>query len=142
MSNASIVFLAVRILHVLLAAAWLGATAFMYLLLDPALKDIGPAESGPVVAALGRRRIAPVVASIGGVAVVSGIWLYWRFTGHFDPALSGTMAARVFGTGGAAGVLALILSGRAWRRRSKSLGLIVLIFQIVALALMTIGHYV
>ena len=174
MSNASLLFLGVRVLHVLLAAAWLGATAFIYLFLEPTLKEMGSA-SGPVLAALARRRIHVFMSSVGGITVLTGVWLYWRFTGHFDPAVSKTVAARVFGMGGAAGVLALVIGsavvGRAAkkmsalavtamslpegaaraatmtqvdvaRKRAATAGRIVLVLQIVALALMAIGHYV
>jgi hypothetical protein len=50
---------------------------------------------------------------------LSGIWLYWRFTGGFNPELSGTIAARVFGAGGAAGILALIIGGPVVGRNLK-----------------------
>src|SRR5207248_1392427 len=173
-SSASLVFLSVRIVHVLLAAAWLGTTAFLYLFLEPALKEMGEA-SGPVLGVLARRRIPVYTNSIGGITVLTGIWLYWRFTGHFDPEISKTMAARVFGTGGAAGLLAVIVSGAiagraakrmstlavaamslpagaerasklaqvaAARQRALIAGRIVLVPQIIALACMTIGHYV
>jgi uncharacterized membrane protein len=120
MSNASILFLSVRVLHVLLAATWLGATAFAYLFLEPALDEIGPASSS-LMAALARRGIHAFMGSIGGVVAVTGIWLYWRFTGGFDPALSRTMAARVFGAGGAAGILAVIIGGAVVGRTARKM---------------------
>lgn len=120
MSTSSFTFLTVRVLHVLLAASWLGATAFIYLFLLPALDEIGP-SSAPLMGALGRRRIHVVIASVGGITVLTGIWLYWRFTGGFDPAVSGTMGARVFGAGGAAGILALIIGGAVVGRTAKKM---------------------
>jgi uncharacterized membrane protein len=120
MSASTLVFLAVRSLHVLLAATWLGTTAFIYLFLSPALDEVG-AASAPVMAAFGRRGIHVLIASVGGITVLSGIWLYWHFTGGFDPAASGTVGARVFGAGGAAGILALILGGAIVGRRSKKM---------------------
>jgi hypothetical protein len=120
MSMSSVAFLAVRALHVLLAAAWLGTTAFIYLFLSPALDEIGPA-SVTLMAALGRRGINALIASVGGLTVLSGIWLYWHFTGGFDPTASATMSARVFGAGGAAGILALILGGAVVGRTAKKM---------------------
>lgn len=120
MPTSALVFLAVRAIHVLLAAAWLGTTAFIYLLLSPALDKVGP-SSAPLLAELGRRGIHVIIASVGGITVLSGIWLYWHFTGGFDPAASATMGARVFGAGGAAGILALILGGAVVGRNSKKL---------------------
>src|SRR5215471_15514870 len=108
MPTSSLVFLSVRALHVLLAATWVGTIAFIYLIMMPALEELGP-TSGSVVVALARHRIHVFIASIGGITVLTGIWLLWRFTGGFDPAASGTMAARVFSTGGLAGIIALII---------------------------------
>lgn len=120
MSASTLFFLGVRALHVLLAATWLGTVAFIYLFLSPALDEIGPA-SGSVMAVLGKRGIHAFIASIGGLTVLSGIWLYWRFTGGFQPAISGTMAARVFGAGGLAGILALIIGGAVVGRGAKKM---------------------
>ncbi len=96
-------------------------TAFLYIFLSPALDEIG-AAGPPLMSALARRQIHAFMSTAGGLAVLTGIWLYWRFTGGFDPATSATMGARVFGAGGAAGILSLILGGavvgRAARRMS------------------------
>ena len=118
MSISSVAFLAVRALHVLLAAAWLGTTAFIYLILSPALDEVGP-SCATLMAAMGRRGIHALIASVGGLTVLTGIWLYWHFTGGFDPAASATMSARVFGAGGAAGILALILGGAVDGRTTR-----------------------
>ena len=90
--------------------------------------------------------------------VLTGFWLYWHLTGGFQPALSRTMAARLFGTGGLAGLIAIIIGGavvgRSWkkmedpsqsdaaRRRVTTWALVMLVLQIIALVLMAIGHYV
>ena len=120
MSISSVAFLAVRALHVLLAAAWLGTTAFIYLFLSPTLDEVGP-SSMTLMAAMKRRGIDPLIASVGGLTVLTGIWLYWRFTGGFDPQVSATMGARVFGAGGAAGILSLILGGAVVGRTAKKM---------------------
>jgi hypothetical protein len=120
MSISSLAFLAVRALHVLLAAAWLGTTAFIYLFLSPALEELGPA-SATLMAAMGRRGIDALMASVGGLTVLTGIWLYWRFTGGFDPAASATMSARVFGMGGVAGILSLIVGGAVVGRTARKM---------------------
>lgn len=120
MSASNLLFLGVRAFHVLFAAVWLGTTAFIYLFLSPALDEVGP-PSLTVMAVMGRRGINALMASVGGLAVLSGIWLYWRLTGGFDPQQSGTMTARVFGAGGAAGILALILGGAVVGRMAKKM---------------------
>lgn len=174
MSGVTTLFLAVRVLHVLLAALWLGATGFVAFFVMPSLRETWPAP-GPMMGAIARRGINPFMGALGGITVLTGIWLYWRFTGGFDPALSATRAAMVFGTGGAAGILAVVLDGAVVGRNAKNMGTlagkamsmpegperavlmaqaaaarqraaragqILLVLQIVALALMAIGHYV
>lgn len=120
MSAATVLFLLLRVAHVLLAAVWLGAMVFVTFLLMPALQETGPA-AGPFLAALTRRKIAAFMASLGGTTVLTGLYLYWRFTGGFDPALSGTRAAMVFGTGGIAGILAVILGASVVGRNAQKM---------------------
>lgn len=120
MSFPTLLFLTVRVAHVLLAALWLGATGFVTFFLMPALQETGPA-AGPVMGALIRRKIDVFMASLGGTTAVTGIYLYWRFTGGFDPALSGTRAAMVFGTGGIAGILAVIIGAAVVSRNAKKM---------------------
>jgi hypothetical protein len=120
MSASTVLFLLLRAAHVLLAVLWVGATAFTTFLLMPALQDLGPA-AGPVMAALMRRKLSAFMASLGGLTVVTGLYLYYRFTGGFDPSLSGSMGARVFGMGGLAGIVALILGGAIIARNTKKM---------------------
>jgi|SRR5215471_7074305 len=110
MPIASLIYLSARVLHVLFAAVWVGATAFIYVILMPALEQLGP-TSDSVLIALTRQRIHVFIGIIGGITVLTGLWLLWRFTGGFDPAASGTVASRVFSTGGLAGIIALIIGG-------------------------------
>jgi len=120
MSASTVLFLALRASHVLLAALWIGAVAFTTFLLMPALEEAGPA-AGPVLGALLRRKLQAVMASLGGTTVLTGLYLYYRFTGGFDPALSATRAAMVFGTGGLAGIAALIIGGAVVGRSAKQM---------------------
>jgi uncharacterized membrane protein len=160
MSISTLIYLLVRILHVALAAVWVGLLAFLALLLLPAIKDTGPG-AGSVMTALIRRRLPAINAMLGGITVLTGFWLYYRFTGGFDPAIAGSMPARVFGTGGVAGIIALILDGAlvgrnlkklsgaaapmevaAARDRAARFATIVLVLQVIALACMAVAHYV
>jgi len=120
MSASTALFLLLRAAHVLLAVLWVGATAFTTFLLMPALQDAGPA-AGPVMAALMRRKLSAFMASLGGTTVLTGLYLYYHFTNGFDPTVSGSMAARVFGMGGLAGIIALILGGAIITRNTKKM---------------------
>jgi hypothetical protein len=120
MSAEAVLFLFVRAFHVLFAATWVGVTVFLVFFLMPATKEAGPG-AGPVMGALTRRNLNGFIGAIGGLAVVSGFYLYWRFTGHFDPTLSASRAAMVFGTGGISGTIALILGGAIVGRNAKKM---------------------
>jgi len=110
MSFSTLLLLAIRAAHVLLAALWVGAVGFMVLFVLPASKEAGPA-SGPMMAAIGRRGLNGFMGALGGITALTGFYLYWRLTGHFDPQLSATRGAMVFGTGGIAGILSVIVGG-------------------------------
>jgi uncharacterized membrane protein len=110
MSSASLLFLTVRAVHVLLAATWVGSVAFLVLFVMPALKQTEP-PAGPVMGAITRRGLNGFMGALGGMTALTGVYLYWRLTGGFDPALSATRGAMVFGTGGIAGILSVIAGG-------------------------------
>ena len=109
-----------RAAHVLLAALWIGAGMFATLFLGPAMADMGPA-GGQVIGALGRRGFLTYMAIVPGTTVLTGIYLYWRFTGGFDPAVMSTHAGMAFGTGGLLGLASLIIGGSVIGRSGRAL---------------------
>ena len=116
-------FLSLRAVHVLLAAVWVGATVFTSLLLMPVIEGSGPI-GGQIMQNLERKGMTAFFASLGGTTVLTGIYLYWHFTGGFDPEISRSHAGMAFGIGGVAGLLALIIGGSVIGRSSrKMLGL-------------------
>jgi hypothetical protein len=120
MSLSTILFLILRPLHVLLGAVWLGATIFTAYLLMPAVNEAGPA-GGQIMVGLNRKGMVPLFAALGGSTVLTGIYLYWRFTGGFDPEVSRSHAGMAFGIGGVCGLLAAIIGGSVVGRSSKKL---------------------
>jgi len=124
MSSATLLFLVLRIVHVLLAALWLGSTALVVLFVLPASKEAG-ASAGPMMGAIARRGLNRYMGALGGITVLTGIYLYWRFTGGFSPELSASRGAMVFGTGGIAGIISVIIGGAVVGRnaaRMEALG--------------------
>jgi uncharacterized membrane protein len=106
----TVLFLSLRILHVLLAAIWIGSTVFIQVMLMPAIRESGP-TGGQIMVRLTRRGLPAYMASIGGVTVLTGFYLFWRFTGGFSPEVSSSPGGMMFGTGAIAGILALIIGG-------------------------------
>jgi len=114
-------YLIVRVLHILLAATWFGAVVVMMFFVIPAVKDVRPA-GGAVMAGIQRRRYPMIMQIIAGLTVLTGFDLYRRFTGSFDPVLSSSMGGRVFGTGGIAGILALVIGASIVARSMRKIG--------------------
>lgn len=121
MSLATLLFLVVRVVHVLLAAVWLGGMGLMVFFIMPAAEATGPA-AGPLMSAIARRGLNAFMGAVGGITVLTGLYLYWRFTGGFAPELSATPSAMVFGTGGLAGILAVIMGGAVVARNVTRMG--------------------
>ena len=105
----TILFLALRVTHVLCAAVWIGSTGYHLLLLTPVIEQAGSA-GGQVMLRLGNR-LGAYMATLSVVTILSGVYLLWRFTGGFDPAVSATHAGVAFGVGGVAGILAGVVGG-------------------------------
>jgi uncharacterized membrane protein len=118
MSAEVLLFLSMRVLHVVLAAIWFGAVFFNTLLLMPVVTQTGPA-GGQVMQALVRKGMVALLASIGGMTIVTGVYLFWRFTSGFDPVVSASRAGMAYSIGALAGLIALILGGSITGRGAK-----------------------
>src|SRR5262245_51264207 len=113
-------FLAARVLHVLLGATWLGMVVATTFFLMPAIQEIGP-DSGKVMMGLARRKFDAFIASVAGLTVLSGFYLYWHFTAGFDPGISASAGGRVFGLGGVLGLVAAIVGGSVVSRSARKI---------------------
>jgi len=114
-------FLTIRVLHILLAATWFGAAVAMLLFVVPAVQEAKGA-GGAVMAGVQRRKYHVFMQAIAGLTVLTGFYLYYRFTNHFDPEMSASMGGRVFGTGGIAGILALVIGASVVGRTMTKIG--------------------
>jgi uncharacterized membrane protein len=114
------VYVLIRLVHVLLGAAWFGGLVLLVLFVMPSIAQSGPA-GGQVMGTMVRRGFASFMPSIAGLAVVSGIILYWRFTGGFDTAVMTTHGGMAFGIGGLFGLTALIIGSAITGPGNKAL---------------------
>ncbi len=103
-------YLTIRVLHILGGALWVGVSVFAAYFLIPAVGDSGP-EGGKVMQALERRGYIPLFPVLALTSILTGIWLYWRYTGGFSPEISRSHAGMAFGLGGALAVIAAIVGG-------------------------------
>ena len=111
-------FLTLRTAHILLAAIWIGASVFMTFLLMPAINAVGKA-GGEVMVSMNRKGLPAFFGALGGLTVVTGIVLFWRFTSGFEPSLSGSREGIAYSIGGLAGLIAVIIGGAVVGRSAK-----------------------
>ena len=110
------VFLAVRVLHMLMGALWLGGVTVMVFFLSPAIDEAGP-EGGKVMAGLVRHKFLIYFPIIAGLSVLSGLWLFWRFaSGDFARS-----SFHMFATGAGLGLIAAIIGGSVVGRTANKL---------------------
>ncbi|HEX5004842.1 MAG TPA: hypothetical protein VFV65_05965 [Gemmatimonadales bacterium] len=97
--------LLMRLLHVLLGAFWAGTLVFAAVFLIPSVRDAGP-DGSEVMAGLMRRGYMTVMPAVALLTILSGFWLYWHTMATAGPAWAGSMAARVYGVGAIAALVA------------------------------------
>jgi hypothetical protein len=103
-------YLVLRVLHILVAALWVGAAGLLAMVVMPAVGDAG-AAGGPFLVSLHRRKLHVFMAASALLTVLSGIWLYWVLTTGFDPDIVWSRGGVVFGIGGLCGLVALVIGG-------------------------------
>jgi len=113
----TVVYLTARALHVLLGALWVGSVFVVVYFVSPSMAEAGP-DAAKVMAGLMKRRLLNVIPIIALATIVLGLWLYWRFTGGFDPALSGSPGGMVFGAGGLIAIIAIHIGLLGMRRNT------------------------
>ncbi len=114
------IFVAVRTLHILVAALWVGAGLFLTLFLMPTLRQLGTGGD-TVHDGLERRGMGGFMAAVAVLTVLSGVWLYWVMTSGFDRSVIASNRGIMFGLGGLAGLLAAIIGGAVIGRGLKQI---------------------
>ena len=110
----------VRVLHILLAALWLGAGALLTLYLLPTLRRLGPAGQ-PTLRSLEGLGLSRFMGAIGGLTLLSGLSLYWTLTAGLNADAIRSPTGMVFGIGGLAGIGAGIVGGAVIGRSIRRL---------------------
>jgi uncharacterized membrane protein len=108
--------IALRLVHVVSAALWVGMIFFTVVFLAPAVQDVGP-DGGKVMAALRRRGLLNFVPVLAVLTIISGVWLYWRTSLGFNPAYVHSATGGTLALGGLASIIAFVI-GLTMMRRS------------------------
>ena len=148
-----------RLIHVGGGALWVGMMAFMTFYLTPAMAEVGPQESGKLMAALQKQRIMVVMPVIALLTIFSGLWLMMRAYGG-----PGNLAASRMGMalnlGATAAIIAFLIGvifmrplmmrsmtatdpaeAQKLRARGAMLGRVVARLLMFALAAMAVARY-
>jgi uncharacterized membrane protein len=104
----NLLLLVMRLLHILLGVFWAGTMIFTAVFLFPAVRDAGPDGAG-VVAGLARRRFMAVMPIVAGLTILSGLWLFWRVSGGFQPGFMRSGTGMTFSLGGATAIAAFVI---------------------------------
>jgi uncharacterized membrane protein len=107
--SVSLTLYAVRILHVVLGAFWVGAVVFIAVFLAPSVRAAGPAGGAVMQQLMGVRHLHLWLMCAGILTLLSGLGLYWHDSAGFQSAWLGSGPGRVFGLGGVLALLATIL---------------------------------
>jgi len=102
----SIGMLIARFLHILFGVFWAGTLIFNALYLGPAMSEAGP-DAAKVMAGIQKRRFMDVMPVVALITVLSGLWMYWRISGGFNPAWSKSPTGIAYGVGGLLAIIAL-----------------------------------
>jgi hypothetical protein len=67
-----------RIVHILAGAFWVGSAITIFLFLQPAAREVGPA-AGPLMTHLAQKKRLPDIAlGAAGLTILAGLLMYWR----------------------------------------------------------------
>ena len=100
--------LALRLVHIVSGALWVGMMAYTVVFLTPALRDAGP-DGEKVMSALLRGGVRTAMPLLALTTMASGMWLFHRLSGGAPMAFLRTPVGSAFGIGGAAALTAFML---------------------------------
>jgi uncharacterized membrane protein len=73
-----------RIVHIVAGAFWVGSAITVFLFLQPAAREVGPAAA-PLMTHLGqKKRLPDIVLGAGGLTILAGLLMYWRVSDGLD----------------------------------------------------------
>lgn len=115
--------IALRLVHVLTGVFWAGALFFLAWFLIPSVRDAGP-EGGKVVQALQQRGFMNVLPVVALLTILSGLYLYWRVSGGFQPAWQHSPVGMSLGLGAVASVIGFAIGVGVMRPATLKAGVL------------------
>jgi len=107
--NATWVLIVLRLVHVMSAIFWVGGILIVARFILPTVRAMGPAGM-PVMVEIAQVRKLPMRLYVAGwLTVLSGLALYYRAASLSGPAWFASPPGRVFGLGGALGLVVILM---------------------------------
>jgi uncharacterized membrane protein len=116
-----------RLIHVLAGVLWVGGVFMVVAFLQPGAARLGPAAGPFLQEMMARRQLPRFLVSMGGLTVLSGLFLYardWWVAGSLGDWVGSTFGA-VLTVGAVAALIALLIGGLGARptiERTLALG--------------------
>jgi hypothetical protein len=104
----TVLFLVMRVVHILVGVYWAGTIIFVATMLAPSVRDAGP-DGGKVMLALMRRGYMNVLPVVAVLTILSGFWLYWQDMQASGGTWAGSMSARIYGVGAVATLAGFVI---------------------------------
>ncbi|MGB8648614.1 MAG: hypothetical protein WCF84_25480 [Anaerolineae bacterium] len=106
-----LVFVALRLTHIVAGMFWVGAAVLNTVFLMPAARALGPEGGRFMQFVLGKLRLSSYIALSAILTTLAGIVLYWRASGGLQPTWIFTTGGLIFTIGAVTGIAAAILGG-------------------------------
>lgn len=110
-----------RLVHVVLGVFWAGTLFFLAWFLIPSVRDAGP-DGAKVVQALQQRRFMDILPVVAVLTILSGLILYWRVSGGFQPEWSRSPLGMSLGIGAVAAIIAFVIGAFVMRPATLKAG--------------------
>lgn len=100
-----------RMVHILAGAFWVGAALVVFVFLQPAAREVGPA-AGPLMMHLAqKKRLPDIVLGAAGITILAGLLMYWQVSDGFDPDWIGSTYGVAITLGALSAIVAVALGG-------------------------------
>ena len=113
-----------RLFHIFSGVLWVGGVAMLSWFIIPAVEGSGPAGGGVMKFLLVKTKFGPYFPALGGLTVLSGIFMYWWDASRSNGAFYSSPMGMTLGVGGLAGVIALVFGGAVVGRATAGMATI------------------
>jgi uncharacterized membrane protein len=104
-----------RIVHILAGVFWVGSALVMFLFLQPAAGEVGPASAPLMMNLSQKRRLPDILLGSAGLTILAGLLMYWKVSNGFDTDWIGSTYGVVITIGSLCAIGAVVLGAAVIR---------------------------